>query len=184
LNEVLAEAEWTEMLSEIMGIPNLLADSQLVGGGIHQTGSRGRLDVHVDFNYIEERQLHRRLNILVYFNKDWQEKWGGKIELWDKRVKRCHHSFTPIFNRCIVFATSDISYHGVSKVETPPEVARNSFAAYYYTNEAPAEWNGRAHSTIFKARPSERIKGAVLMPLENLSRSCHEKVQQVKRWIK
>ena len=40
-----------------MGIPNLLADDQLVGGGIHETGPRGHLDVHVDFNYIAERDL-------------------------------------------------------------------------------------------------------------------------------
>ena len=39
--------------------------------------ARGRLDVHVDFNYIEDRALHRRLNILIYFNKDWHPSGAG-----------------------------------------------------------------------------------------------------------
>src|SRR5262249_17045361 len=99
LHRALADPEFCEMLAEVFAIPNLLPDEELVGGGMHQTGARGHLDVHVDFNYIEERQLHRRLNILVYFNKDWKQEWGGNIELWDKDVNVCHHSFSPTFNR-------------------------------------------------------------------------------------
>lgn len=82
LHRALASPEWLETLRYVMDLPNLVADPELVGGGIHMTGPRGRLDVHVDFNYIEERELHRRLNILIYFNRGWQEQWGGNIELW------------------------------------------------------------------------------------------------------
>ncbi len=112
------------------------------------------------------RELHRRLYILIYFNKDWQPEYGGNIVLWDEHVKVCHHSFSPIFNRCVVFETNEVSYHGVTAVKCPPGQARKSFAAYYYTKEAPAHWTGVAHSTIFKARPDEVIKGNVMMPLE------------------
>ena len=118
-------------------IPNLLADPELVGGGMHQTGPRGHLDVHIDFNFIPERSLHRRLNILVYFNKDWKREWGGEIELWDEHVKTCVHSFSPLFNRCVVFETNEVSYHGVTAVKCPEDRSRKSFAAYYYTKEAP-----------------------------------------------
>ncbi len=171
LNRVLASPEWLELLSDVMGIPKLQADSELAGGGIHQTGPRGRLDVHIDFNYIADRKLHRRLNILIYFNKGWQKEWGGNIELWDENVKKCHHSFSPLFNRCVVFETNNISYHGVTQVKTPPGVTRNSFAAYYYTSEAPEGWDGKSHSTIFKARPNEKIKGSILMPVEHIKRN-------------
>jgi len=184
LNEALQSPAWLDLLSYVMDLPNLLADPELLGGGIHETGPRGHLDVHVDFNYIEERRLHRRLNILVYFNPDWREEWGGNVELWDKDVKVCHHSFSPIFNRCVVFATSDISYHGVTAVKCPEDVARKSFAAYYYTEEAPPEWTGHAHSTIFKARPDEQLKGKVLMPAERLKRSLRSTMSRVKRKIK
>lgn len=181
LHEELSCPEFLSTLSYVMDIPNLLADEQLVGGGIHMTGPRGRLDVHIDFNYIPERQLHRRLNILVFLNKGWKEQWGGKFELWDQDVKVCHHAFSPIFNRCVVFATSDISYHGVTAVTCPPDVVRRSFAAYYYTREAPPGWDGSVHSTIFKARPDEVVKGKVLMPLERWSRWAHESARAVKR---
>jgi hypothetical protein len=184
LNYALACPEFLELLSYVMDIPHLLADDQLVGGGIHQTGKRGHLDVHIDFNYIEERQLHRRLNILIYFNPDWKEEWGGNIELWDKQVKVCHHSFAPIFNRCIVFATSEISYHGVSAVNCPPDQVRKSFAAYYYSKEAPAGWTGESHTTIFKARPNEVIKRHVLMPLETAKRNMLQVLRGLKRRLK
>jgi hypothetical protein len=170
LNQTLAAPEFLEMLSEVFDIPKLVADEALVGGGIHQTGPRGHLDVHVDFNYIGDRDLHRRLNILIYFNKGWKPEWGGNIELWDKDVKHCIHSFSPIFNRCVVFETNEISFHGVTAVKCPEPMARKSFAAYFYTREAPAHWTGQAHNTIFKARPDEILKGNVMMPLEKVKK--------------
>ena len=180
LNQVLASDAFRGLLSYAFDIPRLLADEELAGGGIHQTGSRGHLDVHVDFNYLKERDLHRRLNILVYFNKDWADAWGGNIELWDREVKVCHRSMSPVFNRCVIFATSDISFHGVSAVKCPEGMSRKSFAAYYYTREAPANWTGEEHSTIFKARPDEAMKRHVLMPLENAQRRVTNVLQSVK----
>jgi hypothetical protein len=184
LNRALATPEFLDLLSYVFDLPHLLADDELVGGGIHETGPRGYLDVHIDFNYIKERQLHRRLNILIYFNKDWKEEWGGNIELWDERVKVCHHSFSPVFNRCVVFVTNEISYHGVTAVNCPPDQTRKSFAAYYYTKEAPAGWAGQNHSTIFRARPNEPLKGRVLMPLESASRNMANAWQGLKKTIK
>jgi 2OG-Fe(II) oxygenase superfamily len=184
LNRALAEPELLSLLSYVFDIPGLLADEQLAGGGMHQTGARGHLDVHVDFNYIEDRQLHRRLNILIYLNKDWRPEWGGNIELWDKDVKVCHHSFSPIFNRCVVFETNEISYHGVAAVKCPEGQTRKSFAAYYYTKEAPAGWDGSAHTTIFKARPNEVLKGKVLMPLSVAGQRFRQVVSGIKKKIK
>ncbi len=121
LSELLSSPEFLELLSYVMDIPHLLADPELIGGGMHQTGPRGHLDVHVDFNFIAERNLHRRLNILIYLNEDWRPEWGGAVELWDQDVRECHHSLLPIFNRCVVFETSDISFHGVTAVNCPPD---------------------------------------------------------------
>lgn len=179
LHEALASPGWRASLSQIMGIPKLIEDPDLVGGGIHETGPQGHLDVHVDFNYIESRRLHRRLNILVYFNREWAPEWGGNIELWDRDVHHCHHSFSPQFNRCVVFETSEISYHGVSAVRCPADRVRKSFAGYYYTREAPRQWSGHAHSTVFKARPSEKLKGLVLMPAERAANNLRAGVRRL-----
>jgi hypothetical protein len=184
LNEALAAPEFLRTLSFAFGIPELLADEQLVGGGIHETGPSGRLDVHVDFNLIEDRGLHRRLNLLLFFNKDWKPEWGGEFELWDRDVSVRHHALAPRFNRCVIFETSEISFHGVTAVTCPPGRCRRSFAAYYYTSAAPPGWDGRSHTTIFKARPDERLKGSVLMPLERAQRKAAEALRRARRRLR
>jgi Rps23 Pro-64 3,4-dihydroxylase Tpa1-like proline 4-hydroxylase len=184
LNALLASPEYVNMWSDLIGIPNLLADPELSGGGIHETNSGGRLDVHVDFNFIESRQWHRRLNILIYFNKDWQQDYGGQLDIWDNDVKKCYGSFAPIFNRACGFATSEISFHGVTPLTCPPTVARKSFATYYYTREAPPGWTGQNHSTIFKARPDEWMRGHVLMPAESTVIHAKQGLRHIKNAIK
>ncbi len=187
LNDVLASASFLELVENITGIPKLLADAELMGGGLHSTGPRGHLDVHVDFNYIKQRDLHRRLNILVYLNKGWHPRWGGEFELWDKDVKQCMQKFEPIFNRCVMFNTNEVSFHGVSAVTCPPGESRKSFAAYYYTREAPSHWKGEWHDTIFHARPDEKLK-SMLMPVEKtgkaVSRLLSRGMEKLKKSVK
>jgi Rps23 Pro-64 3,4-dihydroxylase Tpa1-like proline 4-hydroxylase len=172
LHELLASNEFVEMVSDLMGIKNLIADPTMLGGGIHETNAGGHLDVHVDFNYNEELKLHRRVNILIYFNKDWHDDYGGYLDLWDKHVKNCLGSYAPIFNRAAGFTTNEISWHGVTPLTCPPDRMRKSFAVYYYTKEAPPGWDGVVHSTIFKARPTEYFKGGIAMPAEKLVRTA------------
>src|SRR5262249_47342433 len=110
--------------------------------------------------------------------------WGGQFQLWDKEVKNCEATFDPTFNRCVIFATSEISFHGVVPVSSNAPVPRRSFAAYYYTKEAPAHWRGASHGTIFKARPEEKVKGLVLMPAEAIGNDVSAKWKKVKAGIK
>ena len=184
LNELLASDEFVQKLSYILDIPDLLADPNLAGGGIHETKGGGRLDVHVDFNFNDELALHRRANVLIYFNKDWKKEYGGILDLWDKDVKVCHAEISPIFNRMACFATSEISYHGVTPLKCPENETRKSFAAYYYTKEAPEGWSGERHSTIFKARPHEWMQANINMPAEKIKRKIHSYMASVKQAIK
>ena len=184
LSEALASPEFLADLSYITGIPDLLADAELVGGGIHVTGPGGRLDVHVDFNYMEQRKLHRRINLLLYLNPVWEEQWGGQIQLWDKDVRKCEQAFPPALNRCVIFETSDISFHGVTPVSAAAPFPRLSFATYYYTKEPPPHWNGISHSTIFKARPDERLRKYVLMPTEALQQRLTSGISRIRRGVR
>jgi hypothetical protein len=184
LKNLLSSPQFLSKLSFITGIPNLIADDELVGGGMHITGPGGRLDVHVDFNYMEERRLHRRINLLLYLNPVWDVDWGGHIQLWDESVESCEATFVPTFNRCVIFQTSKISYHGVTPVSSSAPTPRHSFAVYYYTREAPADWSGAAHSTIFKARPEERMRRIVLMPAEKIKQRVELGIQSVKTSLK
>lgn len=158
------------MWSELTGIPNLLADADLIGGGIHETNLGGHLDVHVDFNFNKINQAYRRLNIIIYFNKDWKEEYGSYLDLWDKDVKNRHGYFEPKFNRACGFLTSDISFHGVAPLLCPSIIIRKSFTTYYYTKAVPDDWSGVHNSTLFKARPDEWAKGKVLLPVEKLKK--------------
>lgn len=166
LQQALASDEFISAMQTISGIDELIFDNQFNGGGMHITNTSGILDVHVDFNYADSLNLYRRLNILIYLNEDWQDAWGGNIELWDKDIENCVHSFSPILNRCLIFATSDMSFHGVTAVNTPPGVARKSFAIYLYNNEPSANVYGEAHGTVFRARPDEKLKKYYSMPME------------------
>jgi hypothetical protein len=177
LHDALASEAFLSDLSAITGIPCLLADPTLSGGGIHVTGPHGRLDVHVDFNLLGTTpEQYRRLNLLVYLNPEWDERWAGELELWDRDVKRCRQRYAPLLNRCVIFETSDISFHGVAPLTCPPTAARKSFAAYYYTIEPPPAHHG-GHGTIFRARPDERVRRYVLMPAERLQRRVSGRIR-------
>lgn len=180
LNDLLAAPEFMEMLRYVFDMPTLEADPKLIGGGIHQTNSGGRLDVHIDFNLLKDRNLHRRLNLLLYFNKDWKEEYGGYLDLWDKDVKNRIGYFQPKFNRLCGFVTNKISYHGVTPLKCPPEVVRQSFATYYYTQDAPQDWDGTSHSTIFKPRPNEYFRSNFLLPFEKISTKFKYKLKALK----
>lgn len=184
LHEALASPEFLADLEYITGIPNLVADPDLSGGGMHVTGPHGRLDVHVDFNFAEDKKLHRRLNVLVYLNPEWDDDWGGAVELWDRDVRQCHRTVMPHLGRCVLFETSEISFHGVQPLTCPEGQVRKSFAAYYYTKEPPPGWDGTCHNTIFKARPDEKWRRYVQMPAEKLRRRTRKTIRALKDAIK
>lgn len=182
--EAISSPSFLADLEYITGIDSLIWDPGYAGGGMHQTNQSGWLDVHVDFNFNEQLQLHRRLNILIYLNPGWDERWGGLFEMWNADVTRREQAISPILNRCVVFTTNNVSYHGVTAVQCPPGVQRCSFAAYYYTAEAPAGWRGEKHTTIFKARPDEYLKKHVLMPAQGMKQTVDAGVRRLKDGIK
>ena len=181
LNNLLQSQEFREALGYIMNIPDLIADPHLVGGGIHETDSGGRLDVHVDFNFNKEMKLFRRVNILIYFNKDWKPEYGGALDLWDADVKKCYAEITPVFNRMACFATSEISYHGVTPLKCPKGMMRKSFAGYYYTKTPHEDWDNTHHSTIFKQRPKEWYRSIFNIPAENLKNISRKALARIDR---
>lgn len=144
-------------LETLTGIPGIIPDPHFQGGGLHQIEPGGYLKMHVDFNRHEHLKLDRRLNLLIYLNQNWKEEYGGHFELWDEKMTQCQKKVLPIFNRCVIFSTTDFSYHGHPEPLTCPEGwTRKSLALYYYSNGRPAhELNGKSHSTIFKTRPQD-----------------------------
>lgn len=149
--------EVTTFLEVLTGINGILPDPNFLGAGLHQTMRGGKLGVHVDFNYHKHLRLNRRINVIIYFNKDWQEEWGGHLELWDKEMKSCVHRISPLYNRCVIFNTTDISYHGHPNIlKCPEDMTRKSIALYYYTSGRPEDDAKEVFWTIHQALPEER----------------------------
>ncbi|MBY8978134.1 2OG-Fe(II) oxygenase [Rhodobacteraceae bacterium NNCM2] len=139
-------------LEEMTGIKGLIPDPYYIGAGIHRVANGGHLDIHADFNLHGQMKLERRLNVLIYLNKDWREEYGGSFEIWDKEMTHKEASFVPIYNRMVCFSTGSDTFHGnPAPVNHPDGQDRLSIALYYYT----ATWSPerKAHSTLFKPRP-------------------------------
>ncbi len=138
-------------LEAVTGMDGLIPDPYFGGGGLHQIEPGGFLKIHADFNVHPKLKLDRRANMLVYLNKDWREEWGGHLELWNPEMSACRKRIAPVFNRTVIFSTTDTSYHGHPHPLTAPEgVTRKSVSLYYYTAGRPAEEMSRPHDTIFR----------------------------------
>ncbi|HEV2530604.1 2OG-Fe(II) oxygenase [Phenylobacterium sp.] len=150
-----------EFLSALSGIGGLIPDPYMWGAGFHQILTGGKLAIHADFNIHPTTQLYRRLNLLLYLNEDWDEAWGGNLELWNADMDACVTRTAPLFNRTVIFSTSDVSFHGHPEPMTcPPDTVRRSLALYYYTyDRLPHD----EHSTLWRDRPSDggRVEAAV-----------------------
>lgn len=153
----LNSGNFLRFLERLTSVSGLIPDPHYEGGGLHQILPGGFLKVHADFNKHHEWRLDRRLNLILFLNKDWREEYGGHLQLWDRNLTRCGQKILPVFNRCVIFSTTDFSYHGHPQpLRCPSGVTRKSLALYYYSNGRPqeevsTEW----HDTLFKQVPGD-----------------------------
>jgi Rps23 Pro-64 3,4-dihydroxylase Tpa1-like proline 4-hydroxylase len=155
----LNSATFLQFLTKVTGIDDLISDPLFEGGGLHQIIPGGKLGVHADFNKHRNFGLDRRLNLLLYLNKDWREEYGGHLQLWDREMTRCQAKVLPIFNRVLIFGTTDFTYHGhPDPLQCPAGMTRKSLALYYFSNGRPAEEITGEHSTIFRAREANEFR--------------------------
>ncbi len=154
--------EFLVLLGRLTGIKDLLQDPDLSGAGYHQILDGGFLNVHVDFNKLTDSGLDRRLNLIVYLNPDWQERFGGYLELWDMQARTRIENIAPAFNRCVVFETNEVSFHGHPvPLATGGATTRKSLSVYYYTKGRDDIEAAPTHSTLYRnthgARGAARV---------------------------
>jgi len=149
-------------LEALTGISPLIVDPTLFGAGLHQILRNGSLQIHADFNSHRQLRLERRVNVFLFLNHDWDDAWGGELELWNRPMTQCEARIAPVRNRLVVFSSTDYSYHGhADPLACPPHRSRRSIAMYYYTRDRP-QWemvlgnrtNGKPirHSTLYQRR--------------------------------
>lgn len=170
--------ELSQLMSQITGIEDLFVTDDKLGTGLHQGGDGSFLDIHIDFNIHAEKNVHRRLNMLIYLNPNWQDDFGGDLELWNADMTQCEVKVAPLFNRAAMFETSEISYHGYGKMNLPEGMTRKSIYTYFYTDlrEDAVSY----HDTVFKPRPDDsaakKIGTNVKEGLKNFTKSQLKKV--------
>jgi hypothetical protein len=163
-----------QFLESLTGIRGLVTDPYFDGGGLHQIEPGGFVKIHADFNVHPVLRLDRRINLLLYLNKDWKEEYGGHLELWSRAMSHCEKKILPVFNRCVIFSITDMAFHGHPEPLTCPEgMTRKSLALFYYTNGRPPEEQSAAHSSLYQYRPGEV---AVMRRVSRSSRRLLHKV--------
>lgn len=166
-----------KQLTVLTGIEGLIPDPYLGGAGMHCIPRGGKLAIHADFNIHPLMRVDRRLNLLIYLNEDWEESYGGHLELWDRSMQHCVRRILPVFNRTVLFLTDDFSFHGHSDpLNCPEQRTRKSIAMYYYTVGRPlSELQAVAdHGTLFQGRPHDKQSSSDISSVpEPLSDTTH-----------
>ena len=179
---VLRSEEFIAFLAHVTGIPGLTYDPGYFGAGTHNNLHGQALDLHVDFNRHPETDYHRRLNLIVYLCEEWEEDWGGAIELhrdaWDRSRDREYVSYPPYANHAVLFETHEHSWHGFAPVNLPKEkrhLSRKSLTVYYYTRELESGHVAGTHSTVYvpgwipdAVRPGEPLSEEAYAELETM----------------
>ena len=146
-----------DKVAELTGISNAVGDPHLYAGGISAMERGHFLNPHIDNSHDGEQTNYRVLNLLYYITPDWRRENGGNLELWDERVT------TPVeipslFNRLVLMATNDKSWHSVNKVQT--EGTRCCISNYYFSPHSPNGYE-TTHVTYFMARPEQKLRRIV-----------------------
>jgi hypothetical protein len=158
LDDLVQSGDFLALVGHITGIPDLLYDRWYFGGGTHENRNGQDLDAHVDFNRHPIEKWHRRLNLIVYLNHEWNDAWGGSLELHsdprapDDRIT----TITPLYNRAVIFETTEWSWHAFPRIDLPAgkqDLTRKSIALYFYTKDRPADELADTHSTIYVDQP-------------------------------
>ncbi len=178
VRELIMSEEMAKWVSTVTGIEEVFVTDDKLGTGLHQGGNGSFLDIHIDFNIHAEKNVHRRLNMLIYMNKDWQGSYGGDLEMWNADMSQCEKKVAPHFNRCVIFETNEISYHGYSKVSIPEDMTRKSIYTYFYTDlrDGAASY----HDTVFRSKPEDsaakKIGTSVKENLKNFTKAQLKKI--------
>jgi Rps23 Pro-64 3,4-dihydroxylase Tpa1-like proline 4-hydroxylase len=147
------------LIKQVCGIQELTPDENLYAGGLSSMKQSQFLNPHLDNSHDKERNRWRVLNLLFYVTPNWKDSNGGHLEIWPEGLEQHQTTLHSRFNRLIVMATHDKSWHSVSPVVV--NASRNCVSNYYFSNTALSVTD-KFHVTTFRGRPHQKFKNHVL----------------------
>lgn len=162
-----------EKVAELTGIRDAVGDPHLYAGGVSAMERGHFLNPHIDNSHDGDRKNYRVLNLLYYVTPEWQPANGGNLELWDDKVTR-PVEIPSLFNRLVIMATNDRSWHSVNKVKA--DRVRRCISNYYFSPHSPNPYE-TFHVTYFMARPEQKLR-RIMTKLDSELRSAVRKVRK------
>jgi Rps23 Pro-64 3,4-dihydroxylase Tpa1-like proline 4-hydroxylase len=148
-----------DLVGEICGIKEAIPDAHLYAGGISMMGNNQFLNPHLDNSHDKDRKRWRVLNLLYYITPDWNEEYGGNLELWPNGLKGKQVTIHSKFNRLAVMVTHNRSLHSVSPVKY--DGFRKCISNYYFS-KTPLLESDTFHVTSFRGRPENKFHDILL----------------------
>ena len=149
-----------QIVEEICQLTNIYPDEHLYAGGLSIMEKGNFLNPHLDNSHDKDGNKWRVLNLLYYVTPDWEKEYGGNLELWSNGLKNSPVIITSKFNRLVLMATHQNSWHSVNKVTK--EKIRRCCVSNYYFSDKPIQSTDSFHVTSFRGRPSEKVKDFIL----------------------
>jgi hypothetical protein len=154
----LCSEPFLEHVRYITGFPDLLMDPLFHGGGLHESVRGGWLNIHADWTKHPSLPLTRRLNLIIYLNREWDPTWRGELELWDSDAKTCGARVLPVFNRAVLFPTTSETLHGFPMpLACPPNRTRKSISVFYWSPD-PEALKESAYITFLPGKKRTRMR--------------------------
>jgi len=147
------------LIGEICEISEMIPDENLYAGGISMMGNKQFLNPHLDNSHDKDRELWRVLNLLYYITPNWEEEYGGNLELWPNGLSKPQITIHSKFNRLAIMATHNGSLHSVSPVVF--EGFRCCVSNYYFSKNPLLETDD-FHVTSFRGRPENKFTDLIL----------------------
>jgi Rps23 Pro-64 3,4-dihydroxylase Tpa1-like proline 4-hydroxylase len=147
------------LIVEICGLTDVFPDENLYAGGLSMMGYKQFLNPHLDNSHDKDRELWRVLNLLFYVTPNWDESYGGNLELWPAGLQKPQTTIHSKYNRLVVMVTHDKSLHSVSPI------VFNGFrccVSNYYFSKKPVFETDKFHVTSFRGRPEDKFTDVIL----------------------
>jgi Rps23 Pro-64 3,4-dihydroxylase Tpa1-like proline 4-hydroxylase len=163
-----------EFLEKLTGIENIIPDPYLHAAGYMKVAPGGFLGLHTDFTMHKRLPLERRINVLVYLNRDWKTEWGGQLELHSgddlNDPGHVEVNIEPIFNRTVIFSTPNALHGHRRPVACPPGRNRLLFSCFYFTVPPALGYRSRAQKVDFPgknnfSRTATKLANRLLPPI-------------------